>query len=55
MGNKHGCFGRAYRETDEGEADRQTVLANLLSGQYDPLKIFAFNTQEGWARDSRPR
>jgi hypothetical protein len=22
-------FGRAWRETDEGEADRQTVIANL--------------------------
>jgi len=30
-----GRFGRAWRETDECEADRQTVVANLLSGQYE--------------------
>jgi hypothetical protein len=34
------------------QADRQTVLCNLLSGQYErPLRIVAFNTTEGWARD----
>jgi len=28
------------------------VLSNLLSGQYErPLRIVAFNTTEGWARD----
>jgi hypothetical protein len=47
-----GRFGRAWRETDEGKADRQTVIANLLSGQYErPLRIVAFNAAEGWARD----
>ena len=47
-----GRFGRAWRETDEGEADRQTVIANLLSGQYErPLRIVAFDAAEGWARD----
>ncbi len=47
-----GRFGRAWRETHESEADRQTIVANLLSGQYErPLKIVAFNAAEGWARD----
>ena len=47
-----GRFGRAWRETDEGEADRQTVITNLLSGQYErPLRIVAFHAAEGWARD----
>ena len=47
-----GSLGQAYRETDPSQADRQTVLANLLSGQYErPLRIVAFNTTEGWARD----
>ena len=47
-----GPFGLAYRETDVGAADRQTIVANLLSGQYErPLRIVAFNTREGWARD----
>jgi hypothetical protein len=47
-----GEFGRAYRETDPTRADRQSVLADLLAGQYErPLRIVAFNTTEGWARD----
>jgi hypothetical protein len=47
-----GEFGRAYREADPTRADRQTVLADLLSGQYErPLRIVAFNPAEGWARD----
>jgi hypothetical protein len=47
-----GSLGKAYRETDPSQADRQTVLSNLLSGQYQrPLGIVAFNTTEGWARD----
>ena len=47
-----GGLGQAYRETDPGQADRQTVLSNLLSGEYErPLRIVAFNTTEGWARD----
>jgi len=47
-----GHLGRAYRETDPAEADRKTVVADLLSGQYrHPLRVVAFNTAEGWARD----
>jgi hypothetical protein len=47
-----GSFGLAYRETDPTQADRHTVVANLLSGQYErPLRIVAFNTAAGWARD----
>ena len=47
-----GGLGKAYGETDPSQADRQTVLSNLLSGQYErPLRIVAFNTTEGWARD----
>ena len=47
-----GSLGQAYRETDPSQADRQTVLSNLLSGEYRrPLRIVAFNTTEGWARD----
>jgi hypothetical protein len=47
-----GSLGQAYRETDPSQADRQTVLSNLLCGEYRrPLRIVAFNTTEGWARD----
>jgi hypothetical protein len=47
-----GSLGQAYRETDPEQADRKTVLSNLVSGEYRrPLRIVAFNTTEGWARD----
>jgi hypothetical protein len=47
-----GPFGTAYRETDPAAADRKTVVADLLSGQYrHPLRVVAFNIAEGWARD----
>ena len=47
-----GEFGRAYRETPDTRTDRQAVLTDLLTGQYErPLRIVAFNTAEGWARD----
>ena len=50
--NDFGPLGRAYVETDEAEADEDTIIENILSGQYShPLRIVAFNTVEGWARD----
>jgi hypothetical protein len=46
-----GRYGQADRETDPRQADRQTVLANLSSGQNErPLRIAACNTADGWAR-----
>ena len=50
--NDFGPLGRAYCETDEAEADEATIVENILSGQYShPLRVVAFNTAEGWARD----
>ena len=50
--NDFGPLGRAYCETDELESDEETVVENILSGQYShPLRVIAFNTAEGWARD----
>jgi hypothetical protein len=47
-----GALGSAYRETDAAKADLTTVVADLLSGQYrHPLRVVAFNTANGWARD----
>jgi hypothetical protein len=47
-----GELGRAYRETDAAQAGAKTVIADLLSGQYRHLlRVVAFNTAEGWARD----
>jgi hypothetical protein len=45
-------LGRAYVEADETDADEATIVENLLSGQYShPVRVIAFNTVEGWARD----
>ena len=45
-------LGRAYAETGDDEADEKTTIENILSGQYsDPIRVVAFNTAEGWARD----
>jgi hypothetical protein len=50
--NDHGQFGIAYDETDPAEADRETIIRNFLTGQYnDALRVVAFNTAEGWSRD----
>jgi hypothetical protein len=47
-----GKFGRAYRETSEDGADLESVIENMLTGQFDkPLRVVAFNTAEGWSRD----
>jgi hypothetical protein len=47
-----GDLGRAFRETDLAEADRDTIVHNMISGEYrDPLRVVAFNTVEGWSRD----
>ena len=46
-------LGRAYCETGEDEADESTTIENILSGQHShPLRVVAFNTAEGWARDA---
>ena len=45
-------FDRAWRETDEDATDRETLILNLLSGEYkNPVRIVAFNTAERWSRD----
>jgi hypothetical protein len=47
-----GQRGRAYLETDAAQADRETIIRNFISGQYeDAIRVIAFNTAEGWSRD----
>jgi hypothetical protein len=47
-----GRLGRVWREADSEETDLETVLSDLLSGQYkNPLRVIAFNLGEGWSRD----
>jgi hypothetical protein len=48
-----GRNGRAYRETDAEAADLETVIVDLLEGQYhNPVRVVAFNTFEGWSQDA---
>lgn len=50
FGARAGC---SWRETDEQDTDRETVLRDLISGQYAyPVRIVAFNAIEGWSRNA---
>jgi hypothetical protein len=47
-----GRRGRSWREIDEVETDRATLMRSLLGGQYSaPVRVIAFNTVAGWSRD----
>ena len=47
-----GPLGRSWRETDEEDTDRETLIRDLFSGEYThPIRIVAFNTAQGWSRD----
>jgi hypothetical protein len=47
-----GRNGRAYREADVETTDLETVIADLLDGQYhNPDRIVSFNTAEKWSQD----
>jgi hypothetical protein len=47
-----GDRGPSFLETDVAQADRATIVSNMISGEYrDPLRVVAFNTVEGWSRD----
>jgi hypothetical protein len=49
FGGRLGC---AWRETDQHQTDRDTLIRDLVSGEYSkPVRIVAFNTAEGWSRD----
>jgi hypothetical protein len=47
-----GDLGRAYRETDEADADARTIIDDILCGQFSrPVRVVAFNTAEQWSKD----
>jgi hypothetical protein len=47
-----GKRGQAFVETDPVHADRNTIICNLIAGEYErPLSVVAFNLAEGWAYD----
>ena len=44
--------GRIWRESDADATDLETVIADLLGGQYsDPQRVVAFNTAAKWSED----
>jgi hypothetical protein len=49
------CFpglGTVYRETEIERTDLETIIADLISGQFnDPIRVVAFNTLEHWSED----
>jgi hypothetical protein len=47
-----GRIGQAWRETNADATRLETVVADLLDGQFsNPVRIIGFNTAEGWSRD----
>jgi hypothetical protein len=47
-----GLQAQVWRETNDAEADRATLIHDLPDGQYEaPIRIVAFNTAQGWSRD----
>ena len=47
-----GRSGRIWAEADAETTDLDTVIADLLAGEYkDPVRVIGFNTAEGWSQD----
>jgi hypothetical protein len=47
-----GRNGRAYREADVENTDLETVIVDLLEGQYkSPVRVVAFNAAQKWLQD----
>ena len=50
--DRFGGLGTVYRETEVERTDLETIIADLMSGQFnDPVRVVAFNTLEHWAQD----
>jgi hypothetical protein len=47
-----GRLGSVYREAEVERADLETIIVDLMSGQFsDPVRVVAFNTLEHWSED----
>jgi hypothetical protein len=47
-----GRLGSVYRETEVGRTDLETIIADLMAGQFnDPIRVVAYNTFEHWSED----
>src|SRR6267143_3444400 len=46
------ALGTVYRETEVERADLETIITDLMPGQFnDPIRVVAFNTLEHWSDD----
>jgi len=44
------ALGTVYRETEVERADLETIITDLMPGQFnDPIRVVAFNTLEHWS------
>ena len=47
-----GRSGRAWREAEYEATDLETVLQDMLAGEYrNPIRVVAFNTTQRWSED----
>jgi hypothetical protein len=47
-----GEYGHVWREIGDAEANEQTVVEWIAEGECEhPVRVVAFNTDEGWSRD----
>src|SRR6202008_3431160 len=47
-----GRSGRAWREMDEEQTAKCDIVNQIIDGEFNrPVKIVAFNLEEGWVRD----
>ena len=50
--DRFGRHGSVYRETEVEQTDLETIITNLMTGQFnDPVRVVAFNTLEHWSDD----
>jgi hypothetical protein len=50
--DRFGRLGTVYRETEVERTDLETIITDLMSGQFnDPVRVVAFNTLEHWSED----
>jgi hypothetical protein len=50
--DRFGELGSVYRETEVERTDLETIIADLMSGQFnDPVRVVAFNALEHWSED----
>ena len=50
--DRFGRHGSVYRETEVEQTDLETIITDLMTGQFnDPVRVVAFNTLEHWSDD----